>query len=69
LAARVVAPAVASLPVRQGQPLGVVKVFAGRKLVGSRALVAERSVRRPRLAGRVEWYAGRTVHHVLGFFT
>jgi serine-type D-Ala-D-Ala carboxypeptidase (penicillin-binding protein 5/6) len=69
LTARVVSPAVASLPVRKGERLGVVKVFEGRKLVGTRTLVAARSVAKPGLAGRVEWYAGRTVHHVLGFFT
>ena len=69
LTARVVAPRVVRLPVRKGERLGVVKVFEGRKLLGARPLVAARSVSRPGLAGRVGWYAGRTVHHFLGFFT
>jgi D-alanyl-D-alanine carboxypeptidase (penicillin-binding protein 5/6) len=69
LTARVVAPSVVRLPVRKGERLGVVKVFEGRKLLGTRPLVAARSVSRPGLAGRVGWYAGRTVHHFLGFFT
>jgi serine-type D-Ala-D-Ala carboxypeptidase (penicillin-binding protein 5/6) len=69
LSVRVVAAAAVSLPVRAGQPLGVVKVFEGRKLVGTRILVARRAVSRPGVVGRVGWYAGRTVHHLAGFFT
>ena len=69
LTARVMAPSVVSLPVRKGERLGVVKVFEGRKLLGARPLVAARAVSKPGLTGRVGWYAGRTVHHVLGFFT
>jgi serine-type D-Ala-D-Ala carboxypeptidase (penicillin-binding protein 5/6) len=69
LTARVVAPAVVSLPVRAGRPLGVVKVYEGRKLLGTRMLVASRSVSRPGVVGRVGWYAGRTVHHLVGFVT
>jgi D-alanyl-D-alanine carboxypeptidase (penicillin-binding protein 5/6) len=69
LTARVVAPRVVRLPVRKGEALGAVKVFEGRKLLGARPLVAARSVSKPGLVGRVGWYAGRTVHNVLGFFT
>jgi D-alanyl-D-alanine carboxypeptidase (penicillin-binding protein 5/6) len=69
LTARVVAPSVVRLPVRKGERLGVVKVYEGRKLLGARPLVAARSVSKPGLAGRVGWFAGRTVHHFLGFFT
>jgi D-alanyl-D-alanine carboxypeptidase len=69
LTARVVARAAVSLPVRAGQALGVVKVYEGRKLLGARTLVASRSVSRPGLVGRVGWYAGRTVHHLVGFFS
>jgi D-alanyl-D-alanine carboxypeptidase (penicillin-binding protein 5/6) len=69
LTARVVAPAAVSLPVRAGRPLGVVRVYEGRKLLGTRTLVASRSVSRPGVVGRVGWYAGRTVHHLVGFFT
>jgi serine-type D-Ala-D-Ala carboxypeptidase (penicillin-binding protein 5/6) len=69
LTERVVAATAVSLPVRRGQVLGHVEVWAGRRLVGRRPLVASRSVGRPGLAGRVGWYAGRTVHHLLGLFT
>jgi D-alanyl-D-alanine carboxypeptidase (penicillin-binding protein 5/6) len=69
LTQRVVATTAVALPVRAGQPLGVVKVFEGRKLLGTRTLVAARSVSRPGFTARVGWYAGRTVHHLLGFFT
>ena len=37
------------------------------RLLGSSPLVASRSVARPGLAGRLGWYATRTVHHVLGW--
>ena len=66
---RVFAPLFVSLPVRQGQALGRVEVWDGKRLLGSRTLVASRSVPRPGAAGRIRWYATRTVHHVLAFFT
>ena len=69
LTQRVVAPIFLRLPIRKGQPLGRVEVFEAGKPVGSRTLVAARSVARPGLVGRVGWYAGRTVHHLVGFFT
>ena len=69
LTERVVAATAVSLPVRRGQVLGHVEVWAGKRLVGRRPLVASRSVARPGLAGRVGWYAGRTVHHLLGLLT
>jgi hypothetical protein len=65
---RVSARRVASLPVKAGEVLGHVQVWSGRKLVGTRDLVATRAVSRPGLAGRVRWYAGRTVHHIRRFF-
>ncbi len=68
LTERVLAPAVAALPVRRGEPLGRVEVWAGDRLLGSRALVAARSVARPGAIGRIGWYATRTLHHVLAFF-
>ncbi len=64
LVERVVAPAAVALPVARGQRLGEVRVYAGARLLGSRPLVAARSIARPGLRGRVTWYAGRTVHHV-----
>ena len=65
---RVSAAKVASLPVTDGEVLGHVQVWSGGKLVGTRDLVASRAVARPGLAGRVRWYAGRTVHHIRRFF-
>ena len=69
LAERVIAPLSASLPIRRGQVLGHVEVWAHGRLLGRRALVASRAVAKPGLAARVEWYAGRTVHHVVGLIT
>jgi D-alanyl-D-alanine carboxypeptidase (penicillin-binding protein 5/6) len=63
---RVVAPAAVSLPVRRGQRLGEVQVWAGRKLLGKRALVAAESIGKPGLAGRVRWYAGEALSHAWG---
>ena len=69
LTQRVVAPVASSLPVRQGQVLGRVQVYAGGQLLGTRDLVAGRSVEKPGVVARMEWYAGRTVHHVVGLVT
>jgi D-alanyl-D-alanine carboxypeptidase len=69
LHARVVAAAVAPLPVRAGQRLGIVRVYEGRKLLAVRPLVAARSAERPGLAARVGFYAKRTAAHVWGWFT
>jgi D-alanyl-D-alanine carboxypeptidase (penicillin-binding protein 5/6) len=65
---RVSAAKVASLPVTAGEVLGHVQVWSAGKLVGARDLVATRAVARPGLAGRVRWYAERTVHHIRRFF-
>jgi D-alanyl-D-alanine carboxypeptidase (penicillin-binding protein 5/6) len=66
---RIVFPDVASLPVSRGQSLGQVRIYQGRKLIGLVPLVASRSVDRPGIAGRVGWYARRTLHHMAGWFT
>jgi serine-type D-Ala-D-Ala carboxypeptidase (penicillin-binding protein 5/6) len=63
---RVVAPAAVSLPVRRGQRLGEVQVWAGSKLVGARRLVAARTIEKPGLGGRISWYAGRTLRNAWG---
>jgi D-alanyl-D-alanine carboxypeptidase (penicillin-binding protein 5/6) len=68
LSERVLAPVAVALPVSRGQPYGRVEIWQGSRLVGSRALVASRSVPRPGAAARLGWYATRTFHHVLGFF-
>jgi serine-type D-Ala-D-Ala carboxypeptidase (penicillin-binding protein 5/6) len=61
---RVIAPANISLPVTAGQVIGQVQVWAGTTLVGKRPLVAARSVAQPGVAGRVGFYAQRTVHNI-----
>ena len=66
---RVVAPTALSLPVTRGQKLGRIEAWSGGKLLGSRALVAGRTVRNPGLGGRLRWYSTRTMHHLWGFFS
>jgi serine-type D-Ala-D-Ala carboxypeptidase (penicillin-binding protein 5/6) len=66
---RTVTQAAATLPVRRGQPLGEIRVYQGPRLVARDALVAERTVERPGVLGRAGFYAGRTVHHVWGWFS
>lgn len=68
LVERVVAPAVVDRPVRRGEQLGEVQVYARGRLLGSRPLVAGRDVSRPSLASRVGWYVGRTAHHIGSWF-
>jgi hypothetical protein len=68
LVERVVAPATLRLPVLRGQHVGEVRVFSGKRLVARRALVAQRSVARPGLGGRLGFYAGRTFRHIGGWF-
>jgi serine-type D-Ala-D-Ala carboxypeptidase (penicillin-binding protein 5/6) len=66
---RVVAPSAVRLPVRRGAQLGRVEVWDGRTLLGTRPLLAARSVGRPGFGGRLRWYATRTVHDLIGFFS
>lgn len=63
---RVVAASDVELPVRKGERLGEVRVYAAGRLVGSSPLVAADARARPGAAGRVGWYARRTVHHLWG---
>jgi D-alanyl-D-alanine carboxypeptidase (penicillin-binding protein 5/6) len=69
LTERVIAPTAVALPVRQGQRLGEVHVYDRGKLVASSPLVASRSVELPGTAGKVGWYAKRTLHHLGGLFS
>jgi len=69
LVRRVVYRDTASLPVSRGQSLGQVRIYQEGRLLGVVPLVAARSVTRPGLGGRAGWYAGRTLHHVLGWFS
>jgi hypothetical protein len=66
---QVVLPDAVSLPVRRGEALGTVRIYAGGRLLGARRLVAGRSVSAPGLAERVRWYLGRAFHHFAGWFT
>jgi D-alanyl-D-alanine carboxypeptidase (penicillin-binding protein 5/6) len=68
LVERVVAPGAASLPIARGTQLGEVRVFSEGKLVAEQALVADRSVSRPGLAGRIGFYARRTLTHIKDWF-
>jgi serine-type D-Ala-D-Ala carboxypeptidase (penicillin-binding protein 5/6) len=61
----VTAPAAIRLPIEAGAVVGHVEIRQGARLVGTRDLVASRTIRRPGLAGRLGWYAGRTVHHLV----
>jgi serine-type D-Ala-D-Ala carboxypeptidase (penicillin-binding protein 5/6) len=69
LVERVVAPSVISLPVRKGERIGEVQIYAGRRLVASRPLVASRTIDRPGLIGRSEWYLGQAAHHAWSWIT
>ncbi len=65
LTERVIADTTVGLPVRRGAVLGQVEVWAGRRLVGRRDLVAARAVPRPTAMRRLGWYAGRTASHLV----
>jgi serine-type D-Ala-D-Ala carboxypeptidase (penicillin-binding protein 5/6) len=67
LVQRVVARAAAPLPVLKGEQLGEIQVYQGPRLVVRRALVAERTVKRPGALGRAGFYAGRTLDHMWGW--
>lgn len=66
LVERVVLGSALALPVVRGQRVGEVRVFAGGRLIARAPLVAARSVSALGTAGKVEWYARRTVHHLVG---
>ncbi|MFL5961877.1 MAG: D-alanyl-D-alanine carboxypeptidase family protein [Gaiellaceae bacterium] len=68
LTEKVVAARAVVLPVREGAVLGRVEVWESGKLRGSSDLVASRTINNPSLAGRLGWYAGRTLHHLGGLF-
>jgi serine-type D-Ala-D-Ala carboxypeptidase (penicillin-binding protein 5/6) len=66
---KIIAPTAVSLPVERGQRLGRIEVWSRGKLLGSRPLLAGRSVPRPGVGGRLRWYSTRTVHNLLGLFS
>ena len=69
LVERVVAPATLELPVKQGQRVGEVRVYSGKRLVARQPLAAGRSVARPGFGARVGFYAGRTFNHIGDWFS
>jgi D-alanyl-D-alanine carboxypeptidase (penicillin-binding protein 5/6) len=69
LVARIVAKAAVRLPVRAGARLGAIRVYEGKHLLAVRPLVAQRTVERPGLAGRLGFYARGTAKHVWSWFT
>jgi len=66
LVERVVASTALSLPVTKGQRVGEVRVFSDGTLIARTPLVAAASSPAVGAAGKVEWYARRTMHHVFG---
>ncbi len=69
LTQRVDAARSADLPVQAGEQLGRVEIWLGKRPLGRRPLVASRSVAAPGVAGRVGWYATRTVKDIGGLFS
>jgi D-alanyl-D-alanine carboxypeptidase (penicillin-binding protein 5/6) len=65
---RIVAPTAVDLPVRKGERLGRIEVWSGGSLLGSRPLLAARTIEQPGLAGRLRWYSTRTVHNLTAPF-
>jgi serine-type D-Ala-D-Ala carboxypeptidase (penicillin-binding protein 5/6) len=69
LVERVVAPESVDLPVRRGQRLGEVRVYAGGRLLARSPLVAARSIEEPGFWDKAGWYAGRTLDELGGLFS
>jgi len=55
--------------VSRGQTLGQVRIYQRGRLLATAPLVAARAAGRPSVAGRVGWYATRTLHHMWGWIT
>ncbi len=66
LVQEIVAPTRVSLPVRQGEQLGRVRVLDGDRVVASSPLVAAEAVARPGTVARARYYAERTFHNLVG---
>ena len=63
---RIVAPTAVGLPVMRGERLGRIEVWTGGKLLGTRPLLAGRTISAP---ASEDGYGGtdRTVHNFVGF--
>jgi D-alanyl-D-alanine carboxypeptidase (penicillin-binding protein 5/6) len=66
LVERIVAPAVAALPVRAGQRLGTLVVSDATRVVARSPLVAAAARSEPDTLAKAGWLAGRTMHHLVG---
>ena len=66
LVERVVLSAALALPVAKGQRVGEVRVLSDGRLIARTPLVAATSVSAVGVAGKAEWYARRTMHHLFG---
>ena len=66
---RIVAPTAVELPVRKGQRLGEVRIFARTRLIAKAPLVASRSIARPGPLERAQWYSGETARNVWSWFS
>lgn len=67
LSEKLVLPRTVSLPVERGQRLGEVRVFSNGKLLGTSGLVALRAAGKPGAFGKAGWYAGETLHNLVGW--
>lgn len=63
---RTVVPIEVALPVRKGQRLGEVQILDRGTVIARSPLVAARAVGKPDAAGRVGFYAARTLDHLGG---
>jgi D-alanyl-D-alanine carboxypeptidase len=68
LVERVVVPSRLDLPVREGQVVGDLRVFDGKRLLGRTPLVAAEARDDPGFLDRSGWYAGQTLDHIGGWF-
>jgi D-alanyl-D-alanine carboxypeptidase (penicillin-binding protein 5/6) len=69
LVERVVAPESVGIPVRKGQRLGRVEVYAGDRLLASANLVAADSVSEPGFLDKAWWYVETTAGNFLEIFS
>jgi D-alanyl-D-alanine carboxypeptidase len=67
LTEEVVVPRTLRRPVKKGQRVGEVRVRSNGKLLGKRDLIAMRSVERPSLFGKADWYSGQALHKLFGW--
>jgi D-alanyl-D-alanine carboxypeptidase (penicillin-binding protein 5/6) len=66
LVERVIVPAVLDPPLTVGDPVGEIRVYAGKRLVVRRPLVAGQDVPEPNFPRRVGWYAGQALDELGG---